>query len=276
MTSAPMAQVRRGAQGRGVEWLGRAGLLAQGISYGIVGWLALQLAFGHGGAATSRQGALKTLADDAGGTILLIALAIGFAGYAIWRFAQALFGRDRRGKKPGFFKRASSFAKGALYTGLAVATVGILVGSGSGSGSSSGGGGEQKATAGVLGWSHGKEIVIAGGVGVCIAALYQFFRAFTRRFMKDMDTSEMRDRAQRWIERLGIAGLCARGIVFGIIGWFLIKAARDFDPNKAIGLGGALAKLAHQSYGPVLLGVTAAGLIAFAVFCVAQARYRQV
>jgi hypothetical protein len=75
---------------------------------------------------------------------------------------------------------------------------------------------------------------------------------------------------------LGIVGLFARAVVFGLVAWFLVKAAVEFDPDEAVGLDGALRKLADAPYGPLLLGVTAAGLVAYGLFCVAQARYRRV
>jgi hypothetical protein len=89
-----------------LERLGRAGLAAQGVSYGLVAVLALKLAFGAGGKATSRQGAFQTLAHDPFGKAVLIGLAIGFAGYAAWPFANALFDRKgaariRRGSRSG-------------------------------------------------------------------------------------------------------------------------------------------------------------------------------
>jgi hypothetical protein len=86
--------------------------------------------------------------------------------------------------------------------------------------------------------------------------------------------------AGRWL--VGLAGACivgvglARLVVFSLIGFFAIRAAIDYDPKEAVGLDGALQKLTHQSYGPWLLGVTAAGLLAYALFCFADARYRRV
>ena len=81
---------------------------------------------------------------------------------------------------------------------------------------------------------------------------------------------------QTWIKWIGTIGHLARMVVFGLIGVFLIAAAVDYNPHKAVGLDGALAKLAHQAYGPVLLGVVAAGLIAFALYSLSDARYRRI
>lgn len=50
----------------------------------------------------------------------------------------------------------------------------------------------------------------------------------------------------------------------------------EYDPQEAIGLDGALSKLAAESYGTLLLGTAAAGLLAYGAFCFVQARYRQI
>jgi hypothetical protein len=65
-------------------------------------------------------------------------------------------------------------------------------------------------------------------------------------------------------------------VVFGLVGIFLVKAAIEYQPTAAVGLDGALAKLAHQSYGSWLLGLVAAGLVAFAVYSLSDARYRRI
>jgi len=54
------------------------------------------------------------------------------------------------------------------------------------------------------------------------------------------------------------------------------KAAWQFDPKEAVSLGGALAKLASVTWGHALLAVVAAGLLAFGLFGLAQARWRDV
>jgi hypothetical protein len=86
----------------------------------------------------------------------------------------------------------------------------------------------------------------------------------------------MSETEQKWGGRAGLAGHLARAVVFTLIGIFVIKAALDYDPNEAIGLDGALQKLAHATYGPYLLGLTAAGLLCYAFYCLVDARYRDV
>jgi hypothetical protein len=86
----------------------------------------------------------------------------------------------------------------------------------------------------------------------------------------------MGETTRRWYTRIAVVGHLARAVVFGLIGVFLIKAAVDYNPSKAVGLDGALAKLVNQSYGSVLLGTVAGGLVAFAIYSLADARYRRI
>ncbi len=274
--SEAASEAKQAARGPWVERLGRAGLVAQGVSYGLVGALALMLALGLGGEAESREGALRTLAGNTAGLAVLVALAIGFAGYAIWRLAQAIFDRDGEGTDgKGLAKRASRAGKAVIYAALCFTTVQIVL---DGRRASSGGGEptEDSATAGVLGWPAGRWIVLGVGVAILGVAGYQVWRAFSEKFMKDMETSRLSPAAETAVEALGITGLLARGVVFGLVGIFLVKAALEYDPDEAIGLDGALATLAGASYGSILLGLTAAGLVAYGLFCVVQARYRRI
>jgi hypothetical protein len=86
----------------------------------------------------------------------------------------------------------------------------------------------------------------------------------------------MSETARRWTTRAGVVGYLARAVVLVLIGVFLVRAALEYDPNEAVGLDGALQKLAHQTFGPVLLGVVAAGLAVYGVFYLVRAAYREV
>ena len=128
----------------------------------------------------------------------------------------------------------------------------------------------------MLGWPAGVWLVgIAGAVAIGIA-LYQAYRGITADFLKDAKTEQMGETTRRWYKRTAMVGYLARAVVFSLIGVFLIKAAVDYDPTKAVGLDGALAKLANQSYGSALLGLVAGGLVAFAIYSLADARYRKI
>jgi hypothetical protein len=258
------------AQSRGFEWLARAGFVARGLIYGIIGVLAVKLAIGVGGKTANQQGALKTIAHQPFGKVLLILVAIGLAGYALWRLIHALLGRGPEGSD-STLDRVAALASGLVYAGLCAIAVEIVLGSG---GNSSGG--AHKATAGVLGWPAGTWLVGIAGTVLIGVGLYQGYRGMSRDFLKDSKTEEMSPTVRNWIEWIGTFGHLARMIVFGLVGVFLIKAAIDFNPNKAVGLDGALAKIAHDSYGPFLLGIVGAGLMAFGLYSLSDARYRRI
>jgi len=275
----PAREARREAQsGTGwYAWLARAGLVAKGISFGIMAILAIKLALGDGGKATSRQGALQTIAQHWFGKILLILLALGFVAYALWRFVQAFAEREdddneakRETKKWG--KRAGYVGRGLIYSGLTFTAVKILTGSGQESQNQK----AHKTTAAVFDWPAGRWLV--GIVGLCIigAGLWNFYRGITKKFEDRWQTSKMSEVEQTWGGRVGVLGHLARGIVFSLVGIFIVKAAIEYDSKEAIGLDGALQKLAGHSYGSWLLGFTAAGLLAYGLFCLVDARYRDV
>ena len=275
----PARNARENAErGRGwYAWLARIGLVAKGVSYGIVGVLALELALGNGGKATSRQGALATIADESLGKVLLVVLALGFAAYATWRFVQAFAEREdddgAKGEAKLWGKRAGYIGRGLIYAGLTFTTIKLLTGS---SGGQSQNEQARESTATVLDWPAGRWLVGLTGVAVIGAGAWNLYRGLTRKFEKRWRTGQMSETERRWGGRAGLAGHVARGVVFGLIGVFLTKAAIDYDPNDAIGLDGALQKLVDRPYGPYLLGLTAIGLICYGVYCLVDARYRDV
>jgi hypothetical protein len=254
------------------EWLSRGGFVARAAIYAIIGVLALKLAIGDGGKLTNQQGALKTVANQPFGSVLLTLLAIGLGGYALWRLVRAALGRGPEGSDSGF-DRLAALGSGVAYGALCVLAVEILAGSGSGSTSSTS---PKSSTAGTLGWPGGTWIVGAIGLVLIGVALYQGYRGITQKFLKESKTEEMSPTVRRWIGRVGTVGHLARMVVFGLVGIFMVKAALDYNPQKAVGLDGALAKLANHSYGSLLLGIVAAGLIAFALYSLSDARYRRI
>jgi hypothetical protein len=277
MTTTSASGPIDGARQQGAEvvrrrefaWLARAGLVARGLVYAIIGLLALKLALGDGGRATNQQGALKTLAGQPFGKVLLILVAAGLAGYAVWRLTRAALGRGQEQRDSGS-DRVAALASGVAYAILFVSAVKILVGAGAGSGTPT------KATGGVLGWTGGPILVgIAGAVLLGVAA-YQAYKGVKRTFLEDSHTDRMTPSGRKAFTALGVFGHLARAVVFALVGYGLIRAAVDYDPQKAIGLDGALRNLARASYGPWILGIVAAGLIGFAAYSAADARYRRI
>ena len=277
-TSAAQAPLREAkstgdaiANARWFEWLARAGLVARGVIYGIIGVLALEMAFGTSGKTTNQKGALAEIAQQPGGKILLTLMAIGLFGYAFWRLLRAAVGHGPEETDDGK-ERLKGLVSGIAYASLFVTCLAILFGS-SGSGGS---GSPDKATGGVLGWPGGQLIVGIAGLVLIGVGLYQGYEGVKKKFLEKSKTGEMSEKTEKAFTALGVAGHLARMVVFALIGYFLLKAAIDFDPKKAVSVDGALAAVAKASYGPVLLGIVAAGMIAFGAYSVADARYRRV
>ena len=259
------------ARSDGFEWLARLGLAARGVVYGVIAILALKVALGSGGKTTDQQGALKTIAQQSFGEILLIVVAIGLFGYALWRLVRAAIGHGAEGDRDDAKERIDGVASGIGYGILFVTALGILFGSGGG-----GGGGPQSTTGGVLDWPAGQVLVIIAGLVLLGVAVDQGIKGFKRKFLEKSHTERMSEKTKKVFTAFGVFGHLARMVIFGLMGYFLIKAAIDYDPKEAVSLDGALAKLANSAGGPLVLGAVAVGLLGFGLYSFMDARYRRV
>jgi Domain of Unknown Function (DUF1206) len=266
--------VRRTASQPWLERLARLGYAAKGLVYFIVGFLAAQAAFGTGGRTTDTSGALTTIVTQPFGKFLLFLVTIGIVGYVLWRIVQTILDPEHAGEKMDAKRIAQrlGYAFSALaYSGLAVTAAKLIIGSGGSSGNAT-----EDWTARFLAQPFGRWLVALAGViaiGVGFSYLYEAYKAKFRRHLK---LSQMSHKEQTWAVRLGRFGIAARGIVFAIIGLFLIQAAHQSDASQAKGFGEALAILAQQSSGPWMLGIVALGLIAYGIYSVVEARYREI
>jgi uncharacterized protein DUF1206 len=267
-------EVEEAAESQWAQRLARFGHLARGVTFCLVGVLALEVAFGLGGKITDRKGALQTLAGDPFGRALLGALAVGLGGYALWRFAQALLGEKlETGEDVSVWKRIGNVGKGLLYSGLCIICATLVF-----QADEPGGGKkeEDRATAWILEQPAGRWLVAAIGIAIVGVGLFNFFRAVTGGFRKDLKEEQMGRDERRWYTAIGFVGHLARAVVFSLAGLFLLRAAYEYDPKEAIGLDGALAKVARAEYGTFLLVLVASGLFAYGLFSIVQARYREV
>lgn len=258
--------------GPAVETLARLGYAARGIVYGLIGILSLQAAQGFGNPNVDQATVFKKILSQSYGSIMLWIVIIGMAGYALWRLVLALFDLEGDGqRKGGTIKRISYFFSAVSYFVLAFLAYNILKG---GSGSSSNA--TADITAKVLSMPGGTILIGLIGLVLIGIGLYGIYLGFSSKMEKRFDWGKLGNQERRlaiWVGRIGYA---ARGVVYTLIGIFLVQAAVTYDPSKAKGLGGALMSLGQQPYGKWALIVVSAGLIAFGIYSLVLARYRRI
>ncbi len=265
---------RNAATGKWMTRFARAGYAAKGVVYLIIGFLAAELAIGRGGAATDQRGALHTIYSQPFGKFLLIVVAIGLLAFAIWGFVQAIYDTEGKGTDAkGIIARIGYAVVGVTYAALAFGAYQIATSTGSGGNSSSTS--TQDATARLLQLPFGVALVIIVGLIVLGVAFYLFTKAYNAKFQSTLNLTTLGAQVKRAIIFLGRLGYGALGVVFTIIGFFMIVAAVQFNPHQAKGLDTALSELLHLSFGPLLLGIVALGLIAYGVYSFVEARYRR-
>lgn len=253
-------------------WLGRFGYAAKGVVYVTVGILAAYAAIGAGAANDGTQSALQYIAGLPFGQFLLIVVAIGLASHAVWRLVQAFMDTENKGSAAkGIVARAAFAAIGLIYLGLAFSAAQIV----RGAQTAAEGAREQNWTALLLAQPFGAWLVGVVGAIVIAVGLYQFYRSYAAEFRKNLLLNEMNAAEEKWATRFGKFGYAARGVIFCIIGFFLVLAAYQTDAGETRGLGGALRAVEQQQFGALLLGLVAAGFVSYGLFMFVLAKYRR-
>ncbi|MFI9567735.1 DUF1206 domain-containing protein [Streptomyces rishiriensis] len=273
MARGGRAGAQRAARGSVTKGGAKAGFAARGVIYLLVGLLALQIAFGDTKEEADRRGALAEISQKPFGSVVLWALGVGLVGMALWRLSEAVFGgvgADGHSAK----KRLVALVRCVFYSFVAYSVLAFAAGSGSGGGSSD----EQSrdVTARVLDLPGGQWIVGVAGVGIVVAGLWIGARAVMRSYRKKLRLGEMSPRVRRLVDVTGVGGGATRGLVFAAAGVFAVRAAVEYEPDKAKGLDDTLRSFAGTPAGPGLLACVAAGLMLFGLFSFAMARWRKV
>ena len=249
---------------------GRCGYTAKGVIFIIIGVLAAYSAISASAANDGTRSAMRHVEDLPFGQFLLVALTLGLVLHAVWRFAQAWADTEKKGAAAkGIVIRAVYAVIGFIYLGLAFSAVKIILGIGEISGFRS-----ENWTDWLLAQTFGQWLVGVASLVVAGIGLFQFYQATTAKFQETLRLGTMSERRKSWLTRIGRFGFAARGAVFGIISFFLISAAYQAKAGEIRGLGGALHALELQPFGAWLLGLTAAGFIAYGGLMLVLAKYR--
>jgi hypothetical protein len=250
----------------------RVGLAAKAAVYLTLGVLAAKAAVGWGGRTTDTRGAIEALSRQ-GGSLIALAVALGLLSYAAWRAVEAVADTDHDGSGwKGIRSRAAALGSAAAHVTLAMTAFAVAAGiharrSGS----------VPAWTATVLHAPAGALLVAAAGVIVLVVGGFQFRKAFRADFCEKehVQARRMGPLARTWVLRLGRFGLTARGITFGIVGFFLVRAGLHRDPGEARGVDGALRFLRGLEHGDIFLAAVALGVVAYGVYTLLLARYRR-
>ncbi|MCG5216227.1 DUF1206 domain-containing protein [Streptosporangium sp. KLBMP 9127] len=260
------ATAHQAANSQALDRLARLGLACRGVLYALIGVLALQIAFGDGGGQEAdKGGAISTVAELPFGAVILWIMVVGFAALALWQLSEAAIGRRET------VDRAKSAGRTAVYVLIFVTLLAVLLSGGAGSEDKK----SKDLTSTILDLPVGQVLVGLIGLGIIGLGVYWVHEGVTKKFREELNLGQMSPRARSTMERLGLAGYIARGVIAGVAGVFVIQAAIAYDPDKTKGIDATLRSFADTPVGPWLLVVIALGLVLFAGYCFGESRWRR-
>ena len=246
----------------------RTGYVAKGVTYLLMGLLALRAALGYGSAANTSR-AMTALDGPLIGKIALSLIALGLAAYALWKLYEGLANPE----DDSWNQRVGAVFIAFVNGGLAVQAALLVVRTARGSSTR-----DQ-----AVQWSaRAMELPMGrwalGAVGLSIAGygLWQLYRGVVSKLDSQLRLRRMDEEARGPAVLASRFGIAARGFVFVLIGIFVAKAALERDASEASDFGHSMERLQEQPYGSWLLGVVAVGLFAYAVYEFLRAKYRQI
>jgi hypothetical protein len=264
MNSSPSASMPSQAEAEGaILQVARVGIVAYGVVYLVLGWIAVQLGLGGTSEDASTQGALRELASQSFGGVLMWIVVGGLGAMVVWQLTSAFWGESWLEGSDRTFEQAKHVGRAIAYGALAVAAFRIVTSVGSGGSGSP----EETITARLLQAPAGQFLVGLVGLGIVAIGVYQVRSGLTESF-----TSKLAG-ASPGVVRLGQVGYVAKGVTFAIVGGLFGWAALTADPDKAGGMDQALQTLRSQPFGSILLVTMGVGFAAYGVFCFAWARH---
>lgn len=250
----------------------RAGLVCYGLVHLLVALVAIRLALGDRSGSADSTGALRQLAQQPAGRLMVGAVAVGLGLLVLWRLlelwqvAREESGADRLRAGGGHVLKVVVYASLA-YSAAQVAT--------SDRGASEGGGRstEETITARVLALPAGQVLVVLGALAIVGYGARLVWKGLSRDHADDLAAEGRTGEAGRAYLTLGMVGYVAKGAAIAVIGLLVGGAGLTRDADQSGGLDEALQEILQQPFGPVLLVAVGLGLAAYGAFCFARARH---
>lgn len=254
-----------------LEGAARLGYAARGFVYLSLGVIVLLAAIDLAPRATGAKGLMEAWADWSWGAVLITGVACGLTGFAAWRFMQAILDADHHGTSPkAWAVRAGQAISGVVYGGLALSAFELLDEL-EDMGEADEEQGAHRLAGTILQAPHGDSLLIVVGLIVLGFGVGNVVQGLMQDFGKRLACDE---RLCRWVLPLAKAGYAARGLATLPLGVFLVLAGLRARAGEARSWGGALQAVEQQPFGSWALGMVAAGLIAFGLFGLVEARWR--
>lgn len=249
-----------------IKTTAKTGYVAKGVVYTITGALAFMTALNLGGQKAGKLQVIDFLEKQSFGKIILGILGIGLVCYAVWRFIQAIQDPEDIGTdSKAMVKRFSFGLSGLFYLGLGIYSIVEIFKENSSGGSNSS----------FIPAEYQQYVFIVVGVGLAIKGLYQFIKAYKGDFLDKFNLKSMSsEKRRKSIKTVGYLGLCARGVVVGIIAYFFIKAGINSGSDSVGGTSEAFSFIQQNTSGPWLFALITAGLICYGVYMFLMAKYR--
>mmetsp|Transcript_81057 Transcript_81057/g.177994 ORF Transcript_81057/g.177994 Transcript_81057/m.177994 type:complete len:283 (+) Transcript_81057:78-926(+) len=257
--------------------LARVGFAMRGVLYAFIGIVTLYIGCGTGKSGTaSQKGAMKILADEPGGFVMLVLVVVGFIGYGLWLLSMAIRGTNKEKGWKAILFRIENLFKALVHFALAAYAASMLSSDGASSSGSSSGSMQKTWTGKLMQSTGGRCLLGLIGAIVVIVAIMQLKKAWTAKFMEVMGIEGLRGRKRKFILIAGRVGYVARGLILGLVGVGVIIAAATSDASEAKGIDGTLREVASYPGGKAVLIFMAIGFWCFAAFQIACACWAKI
>ena len=253
-----------------MDRLARLGYAVKGFLYVAIGFISIASALGQSNTPADQLGAIVSFSRLPYAELLLWIILIGLISYSLWGVIRAVLDPFHKGTDlEGLMARLGYLISAATYASFVVPTYNLISGARSGNGPNA----TVELVSKVMNMPMGRWLVAGFGISAIGAGIYQIYSGIKMDFDQRFKPYAMSADQLRIAKQVGRYGTIARGVVFGLVGVFLVLAAYKADPGNARGFDGALDFLARQPYGIWLLAIIALGLIAFGLYAFMSAAW---